>query len=655
LLRKTLCLLISSLCVAGSLSFAESKSAKESLNVARAAATPKAAVVALEKALPGAGAYRPWYLLDLARLSAEAGDWKASLSWSQAQKLTELPAELADPVAWWHAEALAKLGRPSEAAAVALARIKTGKVTDPLIYLAWFRFGTNGTKTTLAAFDGAFPRLEKTDRKTWALSRYLAALCAVREGDWPLATGLLTRFSPSEEFQFPDYVPWARYYLAYGLYRQGEYAQAVDRYAEFLSSWKNHPFAWQAATTAALAAAQVSAPLSGDGASIGSSASADPLPFAEQAVALAPTPTDRAASIMLEATILTDRKRFAEAERLVAGVADGSATSGATGYAARALFALAELAVRQKNLDQALDRWAALIERFPKDPLAEEALYRQGELCFLSATPADAARAADYFAKYRQRWGSGRFLDQALDQAGSNALRLGNVDLAILQWEDYLRKYPAGSAAPRVYGSLVAAYRNKKEYRNALACAKRYAAAYPAEAKLDAIDAEITELGALARGESAELATLEAAYAGSGGAGTAAGRIAALRLARRYAADYGRRADATRVLLEVTARTPKSVDGLSREDRQTFASAWLALGNLYREDGQYKKASSSLLTAGNLFAPIDGERSAESLYGAADSFFQSGQRADGNRTVDTLQKTWPDSAWSRRAALLLEE
>jgi tetratricopeptide (TPR) repeat protein len=591
----------------------------------------------LETNLAGSLEYRPYYLLDLARLSGVKEDWKKSLEWSVKQNLGSVPKDIADAVTYWYAIGLEHDGQTAKSSQLAKTRIDSGNVQDPLVYLAYFRTAASGAEAYIARFDKAFPVLKNTDPDTFALSRYLSGLCAVREGAWAFAVLSFSRFSPLYDRNFPDLAPWSHYYLAYGQYRLGKWPESVASFTVYLDSWKTHAYVWQGASTACLAAIQ---------------AGSDPLSFADIAVKSAPSSPDLGSSLLLRASILFDRKMYAESEAALVGVADGSSTRGLTSSAPRAQFMLAEISARLKKTDEAVNRWLYLVSQFPRDPLAEESLYRAGERNYLDG---DWTHAAELFSRYRQTWPSGRFLDTVLRLGGESYNRGGNVDLAIIWWEDLISKYPKSQTVMRTYGDLVNVYRQKGEYANALGAAKRYHDKFPTESASDGIDQEIVELNGILKGESADSAALYASYVKANRASSPEGRIVGVRLARQYETDYSKRNDEKAILREITGKSPAKPESVSQNERSAFASAWSMLGNMSREDADFASASKALLSAGKFFATIDGERSAEALYGAADSFLQAGLSSDAKTTVDTMKKSWPDSVWTQRAAILMEQ
>ena len=633
-------------------SFADSIDSARSILESSRSLKASDAIAVLEKGLLASGALRPYYVVDLARLYGESGNWpKVESLCSEFEAdanvvgTSSVPVpsvsdgfdNLADQIAWWHSLSFEKQGFAAKAASVAGKRIETGRVADPAVYLAWFKNASSGTELMLERFNKAFPDLKKNDRTTFALSRYLAGLSATREGAWACAGSSLAEFSASDEKTFPELAPWSRYYRAWSLYRLGKWKESVSVFASYLDAWPNHAYAWQAATAASLASLQ---------------AGFDALPFADRAVKLAPSDLDRAASSLLVASILYDRKKYTESESVLAGIADGSSSNGLTPSAPRALFTLGEISVRLKRADDAEKRWLSVGTRFPNDPLAEESLYRAAEMRYLGK---NWSRSAEIFTQYRQKYPQGRFLEVAL-RTGGEALSLnGSVDLAILWWEDLVKKYPASPAVPGTLSDLIDAYRTKGEYDAAVATAEKYREKYPSESKADGLDRTIAELAVLKKGRAPGVASLISDWDTLGHAKTPEGRTAGLSLARKYLSDYGTRSDAKNILKEISAKAPQKPDQADPSERSTFAVSLSLYGSMCRNDADYRTASRMLLAAGNWYASIDGERSAEALYGAIDSFLQSGFRADAEKTMETLVSTWPDSVWTKRAHVLMEQ
>lgn len=590
----------------------------------------------LEKSLSAAGSLRPWFLLELTVRSAGASKWKDALAWAEKMDASAVPEEIADSAVWWRSEALRMNGKSEAATSLLLSRLEMGKTSDPALYLSYFRAGSSRSAELIGRFDAAFPQMRQTDADSYLMSRYLAGLCAVREGDWETSLFLLSRFAELSGDRFPEYRSWAYWYQAYSLYRLGKFEQSTAAFTDFLGRWRTHPYGWQAAMTGSLAALQ---------------ASLDPLPLTEQALSLAPNGASLAEAALLRASILMDRKDDEKAEALLTGIADGSSTKGRTASSPRALFMLAEIASRARNPELAEERWLSLASSFPKDALAEESIFRAGENWYIAG---NLPRSLTLFTRYRQTWISGKYLDSVLRNGGDAHSRTGSVDLAILWWEDLVRKYPDSPAIPRAYAELVSAYRKKHEYDAAIWTAEAYRSKYPAESALDDMESEIAALNKLKNGENPDSASLYVDWTRASRASTASGRSLGLRLARAYLEDYGKRPDAEAVLSEITKAMPANTDRLTGPEKNTYAASWALLGALHRDNGNWTAASADFLKAGTLYASTDGERAAEALYGAADCFLQSGKPADAESALKTLQSSWPESVWTRRASMLLD-
>ncbi len=616
------------LAIQAAVAFADG-SARALLEESRLDPDTRAAAKRLEEGYPRAGELSPYYLVEISRLHGVSGDWAASLSWSS--KKIEVPETLADAKAWWHGQALERLSRNAEALTVYESRLSKGVSKDIELYRSYFRVSPKGAGNMVALL-----------RKNATLdyqTAYLAGLCAVRSGEWETAEALFTQYlaeaSKVSASKASPERPWALFYRGWSLYRQARWKDAVTGLQAYITEYPGHDRAWQAAGAAALASIQ-----NGTGA----------LSFAERAVALAPGPAEKAESLLLKASVQSDANDLAGAAATLRGIADGSLTSGETALSPRALFMLGDVQFRAQEWKRAAETWSSVRERYPADPLAEEAAFRTAEQWFILGEWAQSALA---FASYRQSWQNGRFIQSVLSSGAEAYYRSGKPDLAILWWEEFLKRYPASPSSPKAWALLVRAYADAKDYSRALSAAKRYRAGHPADAALDGMDDEITRLTRLQKGENSAAATLATEYSRSGGADTSEGRSKGLALAREYLSDYGNAAQGEELLGEIAGKYSSTRGDYSRQDRVTFATAHALLAERRRDAGDYARASSYYLVAGTLFSPIDGERAAESLYGAVDSFAQIGKRKDAERTAETLRNAFPQSVWASRARLLL--
>lgn len=602
---------------------------------AQTAASPAESIRILEKGLPDSGEWRFLYLMEITRQYGNLDDWSSALTAVNRITPDMISPEHADRYAYLLALARENTGDAGAAEQTYHDRIFGSEAREPLLYLGYLRLSSAGAEKTLARMDAMLPDLRKTDPDSWLLSRYLGGLVAVREGQWAFAADLFSLVLDGPERAPEEYLPWASFYHGWSLYRTGTWEKAYGALSLYLEKFPDHERVWQASTAAAFCAMQTGR---------------DPLRHADRAVSRAPTPRDRAEGLLFKASILLDRGDHAGAATLLLSVADGTATSGLTVFSPRARFMLADAAFSRRDFAEAEKHWLAVYRDFSDDPLAEEALFRAGEQWYLQDR---ADRAVQLFTRYRQNHPNGKYTDLVLKNGGEALRTQGKTDLAILWWESFITRFPKSRLMPRVLNDLVSAYRDSGDYAAALRMARTYANDYPREAEADRIAGEIETLELLNRGAAPDTAAVAVEYRRLGGAETGEGRSKALVLARIYLADAGRHAEGRRILEEVTATLPRNTAMLSRTDRAVYAGAEMLLGNHLRETGDFSAASRAFLSAGTLFAPIDGERAAEALYGAVDSFLRTDRRGDAEKALETMRSSWSRSVWTQRAARLL--
>ncbi len=610
-------------------------SARETLERARAAASPAESIHILEAAVPSDGEWRFFYLMEITLQYSRLGDWSRALSVLSRIDAATVPADHIDRYVYWLALTREQTGDAAAAEKLYAERVFSGQARDPLLYLGYLRLASTGAQKIISLLDTALPDLRTTDPASWVVSRYLGGLAAVREGQWAFAAASFSRVLANRETAAEEYLGWAAFYQGWSLYRLGDWEKAHAALSSFLEHHDDHERVWQAASAAAFCALQTGK---------------DPLPFANRAIARAPTARDRAEGLVFKASILLDRGNHEAASDILLSVANGSATSGLTVFSPRARFMLADSAFTRRNYAEAEKHWLVVYNDFPESPLAEESLFRAAEQWYLQG---ESDRAVRLFTRYRRDHPNGKYTDLVLRNGGEALLSAGKRDLAILWWESFVTRFPGSTLMPRVLNDLVAAYRASGDYAAALRMAQSYQHDYPREADADRIQAEIETLELLNRGAAPDTAALAVEYRRLGGSGNGEGRARGLALARLYLADRGRQGDGARILQEIAATLPANTASIARSDRTVYAAASMLLGNYFRDTGDYTGSSRAFLSAGTLYAPIDGERAAESLYGAVDAFLRTNRRGDAEKALETMRTSWPDSVWTLRAQRLI--
>lgn len=608
---------------------------RETLERARAASSPAESIRILESAVPAGGEWRFFFLMEITLQYSRLGDWSAARSVLSRIDPASVPEDHVDRYTYWLALTREQTGDTAGAEKLYVDRIFSAQVRDPLLYLGYLRIASSGAKKIISVMDSTLPNLRTEDPASWILSRYLGGLVAVREGQWAFAADCFSGVLSNRGHAPEEYHGWAAFYHGWSLYRLGNWESAHAALTSFLDRHDDHERVWQAATAAAFCALQTGR---------------NPLPLADRAIARAPTATDRAEGLVFKASILIDRGDHAAASDILRSVADGSATSGQTAFSPRARFMLADSAFARREYAEAEKHWLIVYSDFPGSPLAEESLFRAAEQWYLQGT---ADRAVRLFTRYRQNHPNGKYTDLVLRNGGEALLSDGKRDLAILWWEAFVTRFPKSTLMPRVLNDLVSAYRASGDYGAALRMARAYQHDYPDEAQADRISAEIETLELLNRGAAPDTASLAVEYRRLGGATSPEGRSRGLSLARMYLDDRSRRGDGVRILEEIDATLPANTARIGRTDRAVYAGAGMLLGNYLRDTGNYSESAQAFLSAGTLYAPIDGERAAESLYGAVDAFLRTNRRGDAEKALETMRTSWPRSVWTGRAKRLM--
>ncbi len=608
---------------------------RDTLERARAESSPAESIRILESAIPAGGEWRFFFLMEITLQYSRLGDWSAARSVLSRIDAASVPENHLDRYTYWLALTREQTGDTAAAEKLYGERIFSARARDPLLYLGYLRIASSGAEKVLSAMDTALPALRDKDPASWILSRYLGGLVAVREGQWAFAAKCLEVFLSDRANAPEEYHGWAAFYYGWSLYRLGDWEKAHASLSLFLDRHDDHERVWQAATAAAFCALQTGR---------------DPFPLADLAISRAPTPEDRADGLVFKASILIDRGDHEKASAILRSVADGSATSGQTPFSPRARFMLADSAFARRNHEEAEEHWLIVYSDFPESPLAEESLFRAAEQWYLQGSP---DRAIRLFTRYRQNHPNGKYTDLVLKNGGEALLSTGKHDLAILWWESFVTRFPKSPLMPRVLNDLVCAYRASGDYGAALRMARSYVHDYPDEAEADRMAAEIETLELLNRGAAPDTASLAVEYRRLGGAGTPEGRSRGLALARMYLADRSRREEGVRILEEIDATLPANTDRIIRTDRMVYAGNAMLLGNFLRDAGDYSGSARAFLSAGSLYAPLDGERAAESLYGAVDAFLRTNRRGDAEKALETMRTSWPRSVWTGRARRLL--
>ena len=133
---------------------------------------------------------------------------------------------------------------------------------------------------------------------------------------------------------------------------------------QFISSYPSHELLWNAEMTVANAAVQLERFDSG-------------INMADAAIRSASNLSDKEESVLLCAEIYTDARKYDKAIELLSSYAKQKNTFGM-----KCLYAMAQIYEKTDRLEQADAKYKEMADRFSSEKMAEEAMYRRGEMYF---------------------------------------------------------------------------------------------------------------------------------------------------------------------------------------------------------------------------------------------------------------------------------
>jgi outer membrane protein assembly factor BamD (BamD/ComL family) len=489
-----------------------------------------------------------------------------------------------------------------------------------------------------------------------AAAAYLAGVAAAASGDFAAALRRLdAALSPGGKAAPASLGPagnWALFYRGWTLYRLARFAEAKAAFDVFLAAAPQHEraysavylSAWCLANTGDYRAAAAAARRAADLASVVPSADAAEL---------------AARAAYLEGTLrpfLSDWDgALAALDRAVAARSTVRA-DGLTSYTVRAAFERGSVLDAAGRIDAADAAFALVSQRYARDPLAEAADYRRGELMYRAKRWADAA---ERFAAYRQTYPLGASADAALYFGGLALKADGKPDAGILLWERLVADFGVSRYRFPAFFALGRTYKEKRDWQGAFRAYTTVLAEFAELARQAGAADEAEILRYLMTGLPEKAAQLHAALTKQGGAVAPAGRRTGLQLARFYINESAQKEAGAALLDEVLV--------YRATDPAAAGEALLLRGDYFAQLGNYEKAALAYLDAVDVMSNLPAaalstqgaslrlELTPEALFKAAQARYRSGLVDSALETAQLLFKAFPDSTWTAQGRRLLEE
>jgi tetratricopeptide (TPR) repeat protein len=461
------------------------------------------------------------------------------------------------------------------------------------------------------------------------LASYIAGLAQFNNKNWASAVAGFAHCLDTDIL--PDtgqYRAFALFYKGYAEYRQGNTKTAYADLVKFAGAYPDNHLVFEACMTAANAAVQ-----NGDYINAATQA--------EAAVKIASSGKGHENAVLLCSGIYSDAKQY---DKAVDILSDPSREINPFGM--KCLYQIAQIYVRQGKNDTADSTYASLAQKYPSDPLAEESLYRRGELFY---TLQKYETAINRFSAYTTAYPGGRFTDAAWYFTAESCALTGALDRAILTDMMLIKQYPVSTYVYSAEKSLLKWSRDRGDYADALAAARSLLSLYGGQAKKDGIAQEEAELEKLASGADKRIVEKQSDYEQAGKNETAAGRKIGTELAELYMASS--RYDLAESLAVPLLEQQKKNISLESQYAARTADV-LAACNHWKKS--YKQAAGMFLVAAEYYRMnSNADKAAVSLYRAADSFMSAKMEGDAQDTAKTLKSLYPDSLLSKTVDSLI--
>ena len=460
------------------------------------------------------------------------------------------------------------------------------------------------------------------------LSQYMYGLSLIANHEYASAAETLEAISAAavRKAGLDLIYPYTLFYRGWSYYREAEYPTAENNFAEFVEVSQDHELYNRAAYLAgwcAFVEGQYSR--------------------AERYLLSAAGGEDADLNIkadFMRAKSLSGQSRFDEAaivfENIYLENRNGS-------FADDAIFEYAGALSTLNKLDESVATYKSLYDGYSTSPLAEESMYKRGELLFEAARFEEAREA---FYEHRISFPRGVLYDAALYWGGMASFESGEPFGAVLLWEKLIESYEESAFRADALLRTAEVYEDSGDFRKALNYYGELISVYPDEAEAIDVGSRAEKLRYLILGQGEREAELSVII-GQEHSNTQAGREAILELARIYIFKSGTKQNLAPPLLE-------ELIVKSDDDPATAAQAQYLFGEYYYRKNDLGRAANEFLKT-IAINPDDRDLAAQSIYRAAEMAKLAGNLEEAIELVRRIEKAFPSSQWVDEGKRLIEE
>ena len=468
------------------------------------------------------------------------------------------------------------------------------------------------------------PEVRDGDLQAYLLSTYMSGLSAIALSDYSRAVDDLTLITPVNSAQtgLTEIYPYALFYKGWALYRSADYQSAAAAFDELTVKYPESASSAEASYLAGWCEYII-----GDY----EKSSSYFMKYSSLAGG-----EDRGK--FMYAKNLTALGRYHEAANIFAGITRNNETSV---LADDALFEKAALFALMGDIEQAAADYEYLYRKYG-GKLAEEGMFRRGELFYSAGKYADASEA---YYEFRRIYPRSSLYDAALYWGGMSLSGNSEAFGAALLWENIINNYRDSVFRAPAMLKTAEIYSAAGDYSSALAMYERCRLEYPGTERAAAAAHESEKLRLLIGGLSEREAELNVVITREGGAGSAAGRRAMIELSALYISMGG--SD-----LKPAISMLRQVAEHKADDAEAAADAQFYIGEYYYRQNNFTEAVKAFITAAGI-NPADKDSSARALYRAADTAVLAGSRSDAVQLIQRLKNYYPGTEWAVEADKLL--
>jgi len=311
-------------------------------------------------------------------------------------------------------------------------------------------------------------------------------------------------------------------------------------------------------------------------------------------------------------------------------------------YADDALYTHAQLLEGMGKDKEAILLYNKLSKIYTRSPLAEEGMYKIGEL-YYKEKQYDNARQAFY--TYRSHYPHGKMTDASLYWGGMSALKMSEKYGALIVWEKLVMDYKKSPFRSEILRKIAKVYSDEGEYKKALKYYSEFVVSFPKDSSVQEVNREIEKLKLLQSGlgdrEASLLIVLD-----NKGISSHAGREAAIELAQLYLYNNDKKWGKAYTLL-------KEVASQQKKDKDSAARAQYYIGEYFSKKYLWAEAVKAFVRAASM-NPADRDLAAISIYHAAENAALAGDTGTVKKMVNLLELNFPSSQWLSEGRKLLE-